>query len=149
MKKKVIIQKEEIDITALISQLGTEGDGAVVAFTGRARNMSRGKSVDHLEYEIYNSMALKELQRIVDEAAEKWALNNCVVIHRYGSVAVGETSIFIGISSPHRDESYESSRYIIDEIKKRVPVWKKEFYRDGSSWIIPGNTAGTSATPMI
>lgn len=141
MKKRVIIQTEDIDIAALTAQLGTAEDGAVVTFIGRARNNSMGKGVDHLDYEIYNSMAIKELQKIADEAMEKWPITMCFIVHRYGPIAIGEASIFIGVSSPHRKEAYESSSYLIDEIKRRVPVWKKEFYRDGSSWITPKDAA--------
>jgi len=96
--------------------------------------MSGDKSVEYLVYDIYNGMAISEIQKIVDEAVERWSLNSCLVVHRYGKVAVGETSVFIGVSSPHREESFASSRYIIDEIKHRAPIWKKEFYSDGSRW---------------
>lgn len=140
MKKRVIIQTENIDAAILTTQLGSAEDGAVVTFIGRARNNSMGKGVDHLDYEIYNSMAIKELHKIADEALAKWPITTCIIVHRYGSIAIGEASVFIGVSSPHRKEAYESSSYLIDEIKRRVPVWKKEFYQDGSSWITHKDT---------
>jgi molybdopterin synthase catalytic subunit len=132
--KKAIIQKEEIDASKLITQIGTESDGAVVTFIGRARNLSEGRNVEYLDYEIYNGMALKELEKIIGEASSRWPLNCCLVVHRYGRIAVGELSIFIAVSSPHREESFDSSRYIIDEIKRRVPIWKKEYFAGGSEW---------------
>src|SRR5512136_1711528 len=98
MKNKVVIQTEDIDIAGLTGKMGSDGDGAVVIFIGRARNMSRGKNVDYLQYEIYNSMAIRELQKIVDEATEKWKLGSCIVVHRYGTIAIGEASVFIGVS---------------------------------------------------
>ncbi|MBN1533553.1 MAG: molybdenum cofactor biosynthesis protein MoaE [Spirochaetes bacterium] len=130
-----MIQQEAIDVAKYSCQLGSDADGAVVTFTGRARNMSGDKAVEYLVYDIYNGMAINEMQRIVDEAMERWRLGSCLVVHRYGKLAIGETSVFIGVSSPHREESFASSRYIIDEIKHRAPIWKKEYYSDGSRWI--------------
>ena len=134
--KKVIIQSEPIDVPKIMSEIGTDEDGAIVSFTGRARNHSHGKSVKYLQYEIYNGMARKELEKIAKEAEDKWSLNTCIVVHRYGKINVGEPSIFIAVSTPHRKESYSSSQYIIDEVKERVPIWKKEFYTDNSEWVI-------------
>jgi len=122
-------------IVADCSEIGNEKDGALVTFIGRPRNNSNGKTVTHLEYEIYQEMALKETEKILDEAISRWDITDCLVIHRYGRVGIGETSILICISSPHRDEGFQACRFIIDTIKKTVPVWKKEHYTDGSSWI--------------
>ncbi len=135
--KKVIIQKEEIDLRDCVERLGNAADGAVVTFTGRARNASGDKKVEYLEYDIYNGMAIREMERIVDEASDRWALGSCMVVHRYGKISIGEASVFIGVSSPHREESFASARYIIDEIKHRVPIWKKEYYAGGSQWVQP------------
>jgi molybdopterin synthase catalytic subunit len=82
-------------------------------------------------------MALREMERIADDAVKRWALSDCLIIHRRGRVDVGEASVFIAVSSPHRDEGFVSLRYIIDTIKKTVPIWKKEFYSDGSAWVSP------------
>jgi molybdopterin synthase catalytic subunit len=131
---KIIFQKEPIDPAAAMKALGTDADGAVVTFVGRARNESGGKRVKRLEYEIYEEMARREMEKIID-GLSGFGLNSCVVIHRYGSVEIGEASIFIGVSSPHREESFRAARSIIDAIKKTVPLWKKEFYSDGSTWI--------------
>lgn len=134
MITKIIFQKEPIDPAAAMEALGTDSDGAVVTFIGRARNESGGKRVERLEYEIYEEMARREMEKIVD-GLSGFGLNSCVVIHRHGSVEIGEASIFIGVSSPHREESFRAARSIIDAIKKTVPLWKKEFYSDGSTWI--------------
>ncbi|MCP4130622.1 MAG: molybdenum cofactor biosynthesis protein MoaE [bacterium] len=133
--KKIIFQENPINNAGILAEVGTAADGAILTFAGRARNFSRGKEVSHLEYEIYESMARKEMEKIVDSALGKWSLSCCVVVHRYGRVAIGEDSIIIALSSPHRDEAYQASRYIIDTIKQTVPIWKKEFYTDGSKWI--------------
>jgi len=133
--KLVLTQKETIDLNT-VSNTGTSySDGSDLIFIGKVRDTSRGKNVTHIDYEIYNEMAVKELNKIADEASANDEINRIIIIHRYGRVTLGETSILILVSSPHRDSSYKASRYIIDEIKKRVPIWKKEFYDDGSEWI--------------
>ncbi|HOP63062.1 MAG TPA: molybdenum cofactor biosynthesis protein MoaE [Spirochaetota bacterium] len=133
--RHIITQKEPIILDDLLSHGESQSDGADLVFIGKVRNHSRGKTVLYIDYEIYDSMAVKELNRIVDETMEQWGLSRVLIVHRYGRVELGEPSIVIAVSSSHRDESYKSSRYIIDEIKKRVPIWKKEFYSDGSEWI--------------
>jgi molybdopterin synthase catalytic subunit len=133
--KKIIFQIEPINLTQALSQCGADKDGSILTFLGQARNKSRDLNVTHLEYEIYPSMAEKEMQKIVDHACKNWDITDCIVIHRYGTVKIAETSILIALSSPHRVDSYEASRYIIDTIKKTVPIWKKEFYNDGTQWI--------------
>ena len=133
--KKIVFHKKPIVASEVIDNMGTDSDGAIVSFIGRVRNFSRERKVKYLEYELYREMAEKELSNIIDEAFEQWSLNSCFVVQRYGRVEIGEASIIIAVSSPHRDESYKASRYIIDTIKKRVPIWKKEVYSDGSEWI--------------
>lgn len=135
MIKKIYIQEGPINPGEIMERDVNPGDGSDLVFCGRVRNNSRGKTVKYIDYQVYPEMAVKEMDRIADEAISKWGLNRCVVVHRYGRVLPGESSIVILVSSPHRDESYTASRYIIDEIKKRVPVWKKECYEDGSEWI--------------
>ncbi len=133
--KDIYIQEETIDIAAILDKGASSSDGADIAFIGRVRNNSRDREVTLIDYEIYPEMALSELNKIADEAIEKSGLNRCIIVHRYGRVFPGETSIIIVVSAPHRGQTYEGSRYIIDEIKKRVPIWKKEHYTDGSEWI--------------
>lgn len=133
--KRIIIQKEPLDIAASLDAFGSDADGAIVSFIGRARDHSRGQTVLYLEYEIYERMAKNELEKIADEALAQWPINSCLIIHRFGRVAISEVSILICVSSPHREEAFTSVRFIIDTIKKTVPIWKKEFYTDGSRWI--------------
>ncbi len=131
----ILLQQEPIDTARALAEAGTDADGAVVSFIGRVRNQSREKNVTHIEYEAYSEMARKQLRKIVDEAVARWSLTSCSVVHRFGKVAVGEVSIIIAASTPHRDAAFQAVRYIIDTIKADVPIWKKEFYSDGSSWI--------------
>lgn len=133
--KKIYIQQEALDPAMILESEVNPGDGSDILFCGRVRNNSRDKNVLYIDYQVYPEMAVKEMDKIADEAIVKWSLNRCVIVHRYGRVMPGESSIVILVSSPHREESYISSKYIIDEIKKRVPVWKKECYDDGSEWI--------------
>jgi molybdopterin synthase catalytic subunit len=133
--KKIILQQEPIDIALVMTEAGSDSDGAVVSFIGRVRNSSRGKSVLYLEYEAYGEMARKQLQKTIDEAASRWSLGSCMVVHRIGHIDVGEASIIIAASSPHRHEAFQAVQYIIDTVKENIPIWKKEFYSDGSSWI--------------
>jgi molybdopterin synthase catalytic subunit len=133
--KLVLTQKEVIDLNEVSGTGASHSDGSDLIFIGKVRDTSRGKKVTHIDYEIYNEMAVKELNKIADEASSNHEISRIIIIHRYGRVTLGETSILILVSSPHRDSSYQASRYIIDEIKKRVPIWKKEFYDDGSEWI--------------
>jgi len=135
----VLAQKDPININDFIHEGMNSGDGADLIFIGRVRDSSQNKKVLHIDYDIYNEMAIKELNKIAGEAETEHNLNRVIIIHRYGRVNAGESSILIIVSSPHRDSSYTASRYIIDEIKKRVPIWKKEFYNDGSEWISDRN----------
>ncbi len=132
---KVLLQNEPIDIDFWMSKAAADSDGSLLSFIGRARNASSGKTVTHLEYEAYDTMAEKELRKIGESAFEQWSITNCIIVHRFGRVDIGEASILIAVSSPHRDESFKSVRFIIDTIKKTVPIWKKEFYSDGEVWI--------------
>jgi len=137
--KLIIAQKDPIIINNFINEGITNSDGSDLIFIGKVRDSSQNKKVLYIDYDIYSEMAVKELNKIADEAGSLHNLSRTIIIHRYGRVTTGEASILIIVSSPHRDSSYTASRYIIDEIKKRVPIWKKEFYNDGSEWISDRN----------
>jgi molybdopterin synthase catalytic subunit len=132
---RIILQKDPIDVAVHMNEVGTDEDGAVVSFIGRARCRSNNREVKYLEYEAYEGMAEKELRKIAQDAMERWHATTITIVHRFGRVEIGESSILISVSSAHRDEAFQSTRYIIDTIKKTVPIWKKEFYSDGSMWI--------------
>lgn len=132
---RVGIQKEPLIESDILKNLGTDSDGAIVVFVGRARNFSEGKQVLYLEYQAYESMAYRELEKICKTALARWPLSGCVVFHRYGKVEISEPSIVIGVSSSHRKEAFAAAMFIIDTIKQTVPIWKKEYCSDGSMWI--------------
>jgi molybdopterin synthase catalytic subunit len=131
----VRLQEGEIEAAALISSVSSESDGAISLFFGQVRNSNRGKAVLYLEYQAYEEMALPEMTRIVEEAASRFGLSAVALIHRTGRVQVGETSVGVAVASVHRAGAMEGCRFIIDSLKKSVPIWKKEFYDGGSFWV--------------
>lgn len=111
--------------------------GGVVTFWGRVRNHNEGRKVNSLEYTAYDTLALKEGQRILEEAQSRFPLTALRAVHRLGHLKIGEGAVVVEVAAPHRGEAFEACRWIIDEIKKRVPVWKKEHYESGEAqWVI-------------
>jgi molybdopterin synthase catalytic subunit len=121
---------------ALKALLRDPGAGGFVSFEGWVRNENEGRAVHRLEYEAYAAMAEKEGQRIVGQAIERFGLSAAHCVHRVGSLEIGDMAVWVGTSSPHRGESFDACRFIIDQIKVRLPIWKKEHYQDGDSgWV--------------
>lgn len=129
-----ILQYEPIQVEALLAQCANPSDGAVVCFIGRPRNIDNGKEVFYLEYEAHQSMAVKELTTIVQKASEQFTISDCIVVHRLGRVDIGQASVVIIVTAMHRKEAYGASEFIINELKKSVPIWKKEYFNDGTQW---------------
>jgi molybdopterin synthase catalytic subunit len=120
----------------VLSHVGAEQDGAVLLFLGIVRDHADGRAVSGMRYESYEEMATPVLREIAEEAAERIGSDRVAVVHRVGELEIGEVSVAIAASSPHRAEAYDASRYVIEEIKKRLPVWKKEHYVDGThEWV--------------
>jgi len=144
---------EPIDPAAVLAKVGADEDGASLLFLGVVRDHAEGRAVRGMRYDAYEQMAESVLAEIAGEAAERLGTDRVAVVHRTGELGVGEVSVAIAVSSPHRAEAYEASRYVIEEIKKRLPVWKKERYTDGdAAWvegIVPPGTgvAGAAASP--
>jgi len=110
--------------------------GAVVCFEGRVRSLNEGRAVDALEYSCYEALAVKEGTRILEEARERFGLLECQAIHRIGQLQLGDMAVWVAVASGHRGEAFEGCRWIIDELKRRVPIWKKEHYADGEkTWL--------------
>jgi len=129
-----VLTHERIDSTDLRAAVSDHGFGALVVFEGVTRNHFEGRPVERLEYEAYADMAQAEMQRIRDETLQNWPSIKLAVAHRLGVVELGETSLIIAVGAPHRVEGYEASRFVLEAIKSRLPVWKKEHYSDGESW---------------
>ncbi len=141
------IVREPIDPAHVLSLIGDDQDGASLLFLGVVRDHNDGRSVGGVRYDTYEEMAARVLSEIVEEAATTAGTDRVVAVHRIGDLKVGEVSVAIAVSSPHRAEAYEASRYIIEEIKKRLPVWKKERYNDGAEEWVEGRTPGAAPTP--
>jgi molybdopterin synthase catalytic subunit len=129
------ITEEPIQAERLLD-LGSRADGALLLFVGRVRNHNDGRPVARLRYEAYTEMAERELEAILREAADRCEATRIEAVHRTGTLEIGEASVAIAVASPHRASAFEASRYVIEEIKKRLPVWKREVYADGSdAWV--------------
>jgi len=129
------ITREPIDIASLRSRLLDGDSGAVVIFDGVARNNTKGRATLHLEYEGYEPMALRTMERIAGEIHERWAINRVGIIHRLGRIEITESSVVIIVTSAHRKIAFEACHYAIDRLKKIVPIWKKEYFEDGVVWV--------------
>lgn len=139
------VTDEPIDAAALLAEVPSPEDGAVLLFLGIVRNHNEGRGVGHLEYQAYREMAERSLEQIVAEAEQRWATGAIRAVHRVGRLEIGEASVAIAVASPHRAESYEASRYIIEELKRRVPIWKREGYMDGrAEWL-----GGSDLAPAV
>ena len=130
----IALTREAIDAARLIAAAKQGEDGAVVVFDGIVRNNSRGRQTLHLDYEAYEQMALKQMNALAHEARTRFAVRQVTMVHRLGRLQVGETSILIVVASAHRAEAFEASRWLIDTLKKTVPIWKKETFVDGAVW---------------
>ena len=134
-----------IDPASLIDEVSSTQYGAISLFVGTVREVNEGRSVSGIEYSAYKSMASAELERILDEAVAQFGVSALVIEHRIGLLGLGEVSVAIAAAHPHRAPALDSTRYVIEEIKKRVPIWKKEHYSDGTrEWVDPTRAAQVS-----
>jgi molybdopterin synthase catalytic subunit len=109
-------------------------DGAAVGFEGIVRNNTRGRQTLYLDYEAYEEMALKQMEELAAEALRQFKVREVAIVHRLGRLEIGETSVLIVVASAHRGAAYEASRWLIDTLKRKVPIWKKEYFVDGAVW---------------
>lgn len=147
----VQLVREPISADALMRHVRLAHDGAVVTFDGCVRNHSHGRATLYLEYEAYESMALEKMKEIATSLHTLFAIDTVAIAHRLGRLEIGETSVFIAVSAPHRKAAFEACRHAIDTLKKTVPIWKKEFFEDGAVWadgeLPPVPAATPSAKP--
>ena len=135
-----------IDYHALAEQVRRNDCGAVVTFLGTVRDLTDGKVTVALDYESYGGMAEKKLAEIEQDTRRRWPVGDMVMVHRLGRLEVGEVSVAVAVSCPHRGQAFEACRYAIDRLKELVPIWKKEHWADGSTeWVHPGTDSRTSA----
>ena len=135
------ITAKPIDVNKVIETASSLGAGAVNVFIGTVRDQAHNKGVVWLEYEAYESMAVAEIKKIMDEASHKWGLLGAAVAHRIGTLKPSEVAVVVAVSAKHRKESFEACQYIIDTIKEKAPIFKKEVFEDGEEWV--------SASPQV
>ena len=131
------IQKKDFNLEKEIKNIkdNLSNVGAVSSFIGYVRDLNNNKDVKSIDLEVYNEMAIKELSKIKNFAIEKWNLTDCLIVHRYGKLGVGEKIVLVACFSEHRKNGMEACIHIMDYLKKDAPFWKKEFYFEGSSWL--------------
>ena len=133
---KFLINSSPIDVTSIRKTITDEDCGAYVQFEGWIRNVNEGRGVKRLEYEVYEPVAEREGQRIIEEAASRFGLSRAVCVHRSGLLELGDCAVIVAVTAPHRTEAFKGCRYIIDEVKVRLPIWKKEHYSNGElEWV--------------
>lgn len=130
----LLLMRDPIDSDVLVGYVREPEDGAVVTFDGCVRNHSHGRSTLYLDYEAYEAMALGKIREIAQQIHERFAIHRVAIAHRLGRLEIGETSVFIAISSAHRPAAFEACRFAIDTLKRTVPIWKKEYFADGAVW---------------
>jgi len=126
---------EPLDVDAVIDLVASPEAGAIDVFIGTVRNSTQNRSVRKLIFESFDSMAIKEMKKISDNANDKWPSIKMAIHHRKGTLQIGEIAVIIAVSSPHRVAAFEACRYAIDTLKETVPIWKKEVFDDGEVWV--------------
>lgn len=129
------LKSDPLDSQTCLDAIQTDGAGGNVVFVGTVRNKTKDKTVTHLHFEAYEPMAIKEMRKIAQRAMDKWPLHGVSVHHRIGELAIGEIPVIIATASAHRKEAFAACEFIIDELKKTVPIWKKEHFEDGEVWV--------------
>jgi molybdopterin synthase catalytic subunit len=129
------LQADPIDAAVVAADAGGDGDGAVSLFLGTVRNVNVGRRVLFLEYEAYDRMAEREMERIATEAVARFGVTKVAIIHRVGRVEIGEASVVIAVAAPHRAPAMDACRFVIDTLKVSVPIWKREHFDDGAVWV--------------
>ncbi|MCA9858952.1 MAG: molybdopterin converting factor subunit 1 [Thermomicrobiales bacterium] len=133
--KRFVVTEQVLDPRDAEALVSDEGSGALITFSGTVRDNARGKTVTALDYEAYPPAAEKMLEQIGDEIFDQWGIRTVAIFHRYGLLQIGEISVVIAVSAPHREAAFEACRWAIERIKVIVPIWKRELYEDGAVWI--------------
>jgi molybdopterin synthase catalytic subunit len=141
------VTQEVLQPNEAIAAVQTPASGAVNVFLGVVRDNNLGRTVDYLEYDAYPEMAERVMRQLAEEARERFGLQDVAVLHRTGRLEIGETSLLVAVASGHRAESFEAGHWLVNEIKKKVPVWKKEVWDDGEAWIEGPESMGLQQAP--
>lgn len=135
MKIHVQLLDTPLDVIACIGQVTGPASGGIDVFIGTVRDATKGRAVLRLEFEAYDSMALREMRKIAEQAFEQWPLQAIAMHHRTGVLQIGEVAVVIAVSAAHRDAAFGACRFVIDTLKQTVPIWKKEVFEDGEVWV--------------
>jgi molybdopterin synthase catalytic subunit len=135
LNTQIEISAQPLNIQSCADWVMSPQSGGIDVFIGTVRDATKGKTVVRLEFEAYEPMALKEMQKIAEHAFEKWPVQKLLIHHRTGILEVGEVPVIIAVSCAHRDAAFEACRYVIDTLKQTVPIWKKEIFEDGEVWV--------------
>ena len=133
---------DPIDITSVARRVVPPECGATVTLDGYVRQFTKGRETLYLEYEAYEPMAIKEMERLIKAAHEQFEISNVGIVHRLGKLGIGETSVVISVAASHRKAAFAACEWLIRELKRTVPIWKKEVYADGEQWIEGENAGG-------
>jgi molybdopterin synthase catalytic subunit len=131
----IAVESQPIDVARVLAAVEGPGEGGVVLFLGRVRDEARGRRVRQLDYDAYEGMALSELAELERLALAEHGAARVALVHRIGRLTVGELAVAIAVAAPHRAQAFDACRWLIDALKQRVPIWKKEWYADGSEWV--------------
>ena len=131
----ILLTNKNIDVKQVIQSVESPKAGAIDVFIGTVRNQTNNKEVIRLEFEAYENMAIKELEKISERAYQKWPILKLAITHAIGTLEIGQIPVVIAVSTPHRKDAFEACQFIIDELKKSVPIWKKEIFEDGNIWV--------------
>jgi molybdopterin synthase catalytic subunit len=132
---QILLSAETLNIQSCIDWVMSPESGGIDVFIGTVRNTTKGKAVLKLDFEAYEPMAISEMEKIVQQAFDKWPVQRVLIHHRTGALQVGEVPVIIAVSAAHRDAAFDACRYIIDTLKQTVPIWKKEAFEDGDIWV--------------
>lgn len=131
----IAVSQQPIDVASVLAAVEGPSEGGVVLFVGRVRDHAAGRTVTHLDYEAYGGMAESELNALAREARASHGAARVALVHRTGRLAIGDVAVAVAVASSHRGEAFAACRWLIDTLKQRVPIWKKEWYADGGQWI--------------
>lgn len=133
----ILISDKVLDVTSIVDAVKADNAGGIDIFIGTVRNNTQGRRVTHLDFESYESMAVSEIQKIINHIYNTYAVKKVIIHHRVGILTVGEIPVVIAVSAVHRAAAFDACRYAIDTLKQKVPIWKKEYFEDGSVWVTP------------
>ena len=145
---QVQLVHKPIDTAALLTAVGNAGAGANVLFTGTTRQLTGATRTDWLDYEAYEPLARSELERLRIEAISRFGLTGCCITHRLGRVAIGETSVAVAVSAAHRRETFAAAEWLLDQLKRQVPIWKREAGPAGMAWVHPESAGPSNADAL-